>query len=179
MSQGDLQGFFGQGFDPQTVKPADDYEVLATGKYPVSIDKASICKTKSNNGHYVKLELTILDGVYKGRKLFDNINIDNPNPQCVEIGMRSLSAITQAVGLSNLSDTAQLQGGACFASVKIDNTGQNAIRTYSIFNKQPVQTQLAATPQQYQRSAPQQQPQHVAPQQQPAQASAGKPPWER
>ena len=69
----DLSQFFGQGFDPMSVEPAGDFDVLPAGEYPVIIDRAEVCETRKGNGHLIKLQMSVLDGPSKGRVLFDNI----------------------------------------------------------------------------------------------------------
>jgi hypothetical protein len=187
MKQGDLQGFFGQGFNPATVPPADDFDVLPPDKYPVMCEEAEVKPTKAGTGYYIALLFTIIDGAFKGRKLWGNININNPSQKCVEIGLRSLAALGQAVGIPNIVDTAQLKGKACLAHVKVKN-GDNEIRTYSRFEdaasvqpprqytqppQQPAYTPPASpAPGTY----PPQQPQYQPPQQP---VAGGKPPWQR
>lgn len=138
----DLGSFFGSGFDPQSVEPQGDFEVLTPGKYPVFVESAEVKQTKNGDGHYIKLQLSILDGHGKGRKLWDNINIDNPNQKCVEIGLRSLSALGQAIGLNSISDTSQLLNKTCIAHVKVRHDDQygdkNEIRTYSALTQNPL-----------------------------------------
>ncbi len=161
----DLGNFFGAGFDPRSVEPQSDFEVLPPGKYPVLVESAEVKQTKNGDGHYIKLQLSILDGPGKGRKLWDQINIANPSQQCVEIGLRSLAALGQAIGLSAISDTSQLLNKTCEAHVKVRKDVQygdkNEIRTYSAL-MQSIIPQQAAPPSQGQ----------------PAQSS-GKPPWAR
>ena len=129
--QGDLLGIFGQnGFDTQSVEPQSDFDVIPPGKYPVLIEKAEVKQTKAGNGHYIELTLSVIDGPAKKRKVWDRININNPNPQCVEIGLRQLAALGQAIGIPAIGDTAQLVGQACIAHVKVKNE-QNEVRTYS------------------------------------------------
>ena len=127
----DLMNFFGQeGFDSQSVEPQEDFEVIPPGKYPVSIDTAEVKQTKSEKGHYLKLTLSILGGPFRNRKLWDQINIDNPNQICVEIGLRTLAALGQAIGIARMTNTDELIGKFCIAHVKVKND-QNSIRTYS------------------------------------------------
>jgi hypothetical protein len=52
--------------------------------------------------------LDILDGPYKGRKIFDQLNLVNPNPTTVEIAQRTLSAICHATGRMHVSDSEEL-----------------------------------------------------------------------
>jgi len=127
----DLQSVFGNsGFDTNSVEPQSDFEVLPPGKYPVLIEKAEVKQTKAGTGHYISLCLCVLDGPAKNRKLFDNINIQNPSQQCVDIGLRQLAALGQAIGLTCVNDTNQLVNKACLAHVKVKDD-RNEVRTYS------------------------------------------------
>lgn len=127
----DLSAFFGQAaFDTNSVEAQGDYEVLPAGKYLVLVEKAEVRPTKANTGHYIYLEMKILDGKFKGMKVFDRINIDNPNQKCVEIGQRCLAALGKAVGLQAVSDTNQLLNKTVTTHVKVKNE-QNEVRTYS------------------------------------------------
>ena len=125
-----LQELFGGGFDTNSVEPQGDYQVVPPGNYPVSIDKAEVKTTKNGNGHYLEVTMTILDGTCKKRKLWDRINIQNPSQQCTEIGLRSLAALGQSLGIAKLSAVEQLLNGICIAHVKVKNE-QNEVRTYS------------------------------------------------
>lgn len=125
-----LASVFGSGFDVNTVEPQSDFDVLPPGKYPVQIDRTEVKQTKKGDGHYIEFAMTILDGPAKNRKLWDRINIDNPSQQCVDIGLRQLSALGRAVGVQVVSSEDQFLGKTCIASVKVKDN-QNEIRTYS------------------------------------------------
>lgn len=177
---GNLAAIFGADFDANAVEPQSDYDVIPPGKYPVLIEKAEVKRTKAGTGHYIGLGLQVLDGPHKGRKVFDNINIDNPNPKAVEIGMRSLSALARAIGVMAIADTNQLLNQCCVASVKVKD-GDNNVRTYEPLQQQQQAPQQAppaqpmAPPQQ--AVQPQSQPQQPAAQ--PQQPAANAPPWAR
>jgi len=132
----DLSAFFGgTAFTPATIDPQPDFDVLPPGKYPVLIEAAEVKQTKKATGHYIHLEMKVLDGPCKGRKVFDQINIDNPSAQCVEIGMRTLSALGRAIGLQVITNTDQLLNGVVVAHVKVKDN-QNNVRTYSASGQQ-------------------------------------------
>jgi len=133
MSQGDVSSFFGGvPFDPNSVEPTPDFEALLPGKYPVLIEKSEVKPTKANNGHYIELQMVIVDGPGKGQKLWDRLNIDNPSQKAVEIALRTLSALCKAtIGDEKFADTLQFQQKTCIASVTVDKGGDNKIRTYS------------------------------------------------
>lgn len=125
----DLADLLGGGFDTHSVEPQQDFDVIPPGKYPVMIEKAEIKLTKSQNGHYLELTLLVLDGPCKNRKVWDRINIQNPNQQAQDIALSQLAALGQALGLAAIGDTAQLLNQAVIASVKVKNE-QNEVRTY-------------------------------------------------
>jgi hypothetical protein len=169
----DLQQIFGNGFDTGSVPPAEDFAAVPPGKYPVVIEKAEVKQTKKGDGHYIELQLSILDGPAKNRKVWDRINIQNPSQQCVEIGLRSLAALGLAVGLASVSDTSQLLNKVCIAHVKVDGEN-NSVRTYSVCGGNqcgPAQTAPPYTPTTQPQTQQQTQPAPTA--------AAGKPPWAR
>jgi hypothetical protein len=127
---GNLSEIFGAGFDTGSVEPQGDFQLIPPGKYLVVFDDAEIKQTKAGTGHYLKLTMTFLDGEYRNRKLWDNINVQNPSAECVEIGLRKLAAVGVAIGEPVLKDTAQIVGKKCIAHIKVKDE-QNQIRTYS------------------------------------------------
>lgn len=152
----DFASIFGSVFDPNSVEPAKDIEVLPPGKYPFVVEKAEIKVTQKGDGHYVALTLCITDSEYKNRKLWPNINIDNPNEKCRQIGASQLSALCLAIGLGQLDDSSQLVGGVGVASVTVKD-GQNNVRTYKSMQEAQQEAQAAPQqpPQQQQPTGPQ------------------------
>lgn len=140
----DLASLFGgQAFDPNSVEPAKDFDVLPPGKYLCLIKSAEVKQTKAGTGYGLQLELLVVDGSSKNRKLFPWINLQNPNTVCEEIGRREFAALCLAVGFSAI-DTTQLIGKVIVAHVKVKND-QNDVRTYSAATQAPVAPQ-SSTP---------------------------------
>jgi len=86
-------------FNASEVPPATVQAVLPKGWYQVMI---ADCKNKTNNagtGSYLELEMQVLDGEHKGRRIWDRLNLDNPNQTAVDIAKASLSAICHAVNV--------------------------------------------------------------------------------
>ena len=52
----------------------------------------------NGNGTYLLAVFEILEGEYRGRKIFQNVTLQNANQQAVEIGQRLLTDIYNAVG---------------------------------------------------------------------------------
>lgn len=177
--------FGGKPFDPSSVEPARDFDVLPPGEYPCLIESAEVKQTKAQTGYGLQLEFLVVDGPSKNRKLFPWINLQNPNSTCEEIGRREFAALCLAVGFS-ATDTTQLIGKVVVAHVKVKD-GQNDVRTYSAPTQAsaPVQAPpVVATPP-IATSAPV--PASVAPQVPysatapvpPAQPAQGSRPWDR
>jgi hypothetical protein len=83
---------------------------LPAGEYLCVITDSEPTKTKDGNSQYLKIELEVVDGDYKGRKVFSNLNLWHSKPQVVEIAKKELNSIIAATGVQNPKDSSQLQG---------------------------------------------------------------------
>ena len=99
---------FDTSFDATSVEPTTAYELLPAGKYRAQIVESEIRATRNGMGQYLWLMLDILEGEHKGRKIFDQLNLVNPNPTTVDIAQRTLSAICHATGRMHVSDSEEL-----------------------------------------------------------------------
>ena len=95
-------------FDASQVQPAAPLEAIPAAFYNVAVTDGEIVPTKDGSGERLTLELTVLDGDFKGRKVFDGLNIKNKNPQAQEIAWQQLSAICHATGVLRLTDVQEL-----------------------------------------------------------------------
>jgi len=110
---------FGHTFDASRIEPSTAYEVLPPGKYLAQIVNSEMRPTRDGMGQYLYLEIDILEGQYAGRKLFDRLNLSNPNPSAVEIAQRTLSSICRAVGRLQVNNSEQLHLVPFVADVKV------------------------------------------------------------
>ncbi|MFM2005562.1 MAG: hypothetical protein RLZZ09_1217 [Pseudomonadota bacterium] len=110
---------FGHTFDASQVEPNTEYEVLPPGKYLAQIVNSEMRPTKDGLGAYLFLEIDILEGQYQGRKLFDRLNLSNPNTTAVEIAQRTLSSICRAVGRLQVNNSEQLHLLPFIADVRV------------------------------------------------------------
>ena len=106
-------------FDANQVDPTDQFEALPAGDYPVIIVDSEMKPTRDNRGQYLQLTLEVIDGPYKGRKMWDRLNLNNPNQQAVEIAQRQLSQICHAVGVLQVNDSLELHDKPLVARVKV------------------------------------------------------------
>jgi len=99
---------FDTAFDATGIEPTTGYDVLPAGKYRAQIVESEMRVTRNGMGQFLWLMLDIIEGQYQGRKLFDQLNLVNSNPQTVEIAQRTLSAICHATGKLQVNDSVDL-----------------------------------------------------------------------
>ncbi|MBX3452483.1 MAG: DUF669 domain-containing protein [Planctomycetaceae bacterium] len=106
-----------RGFDAQTVEPNDSFDPIPNGDYLCIITTSEMKPTKAGDGAYLELELDVIDGPYKGRKLWDRLNLNNANETTVKIAKGTLSAICRAVGVLQPKDSCELHDLPLIAKV--------------------------------------------------------------
>jgi hypothetical protein len=153
---GDLHDIYGDSdFDTGSVEPSkgSDFELLPPNWYNVELSDAKVKNTKAGNGKYLEVTLTVLDGEHKSRRLWARFNLKNANHQAEEIGARELAGLGIACGLTVISDSAELNGRAVMAKVKIKaKEGQepeNAVVAYKACGEEtaaPAAARPAAAP---------------------------------
>ena len=82
----------------------------------------------------MSLTWTVIEGDYKDRKVFSNLNLDNENAQTVEIAQRELSAICRATGILHPKDSSELHDKPVVISVGI-RKGSNGYEDSNIIKK--------------------------------------------
>ena len=94
-------------FNPEA-EAAADFSAIPSGEYLAHVVDSDMKPTKKNDGEYLELVHEILDGEFKGRRIWANLNLDNPNAQAVEIANRQMASIREATGVLNPTDSQQL-----------------------------------------------------------------------
>lgn len=140
-----------QSFDASQVSTESQFAALPNGDYPVTITDSEMKDTKDGTGQYLQLTLEVIDGPYKGRKLWDRLNLVNSNATAVEIAQRSLSQICHAVGELNLTDSAQLHNKplvakAVYRPASNGYDESNDIKEYKAYSSGGQQQQAAPAP---------------------------------
>ena len=85
-----------------------DFAPIPSGEYPAQIVESDMKPTKNNNGQYLELTYAVIDGEFKGRKVWVRLNLDNPNAQAVEIANRQFASIRDAAGVGQVTQSEQL-----------------------------------------------------------------------
>lgn len=143
-------------FDATNIEPSAAPGILPAGRYLVEITASETKRTKSGSGTYLELEMTVIDGEYKGRKIWDRLCLQHSNAKTEQIARANLSAICHAVDVLQPQDSVDLHGLPFIASVRIRKNEateelNNEIRGYS---KRERQTAAARTSSGNTESAP-------------------------
>ena len=94
------------------------FEAIPAGEYQACISSSELKDNKKRTGRYLELTLVIIDCAFKGRCLWDRLNIQHPNEEAVAIANGRLSAICHAVAVLEMSDSAQLHNKPLIIQVK-------------------------------------------------------------
>ncbi len=95
-------------FDSTRVDPDLEFKPVPVGEYIVKIIKSDLKDNSKNTGKVLFFEIEVIDGEYTGRRLFDNLNLENPSERAVQIGQARLSQICRAVGVLTPRDSEEL-----------------------------------------------------------------------
>jgi hypothetical protein len=117
-------------FDASSVAPQITNGVLPAGTYLAHITESDIRPLASGNGQGLKLTFEIIDGQHKGRRVWDNLNIQHTSETTQRIAQAQLSALCHAVNVIKLEDTSALH----YKPVKIKVTVREAQGNYQESN---------------------------------------------
>jgi hypothetical protein len=117
-------------FDASQVAPQASSGPLPAGVYLAHIVESDVQPLKSGNGEGLKLTFEIIDGQFKGRKVWENLNIRHTSEDTQRIAQSQLSGLCHAVNVIKLMDTAALH----FKPVRINVTVREAVGQYKASN---------------------------------------------
>lgn len=134
-----------------TGEQMEDFTPVPPAQYRAMVTESDVADTKAGNGKLLKLTWTITDGEHQGRKVFDRVNLQNPNARAVEIGRKQLNTICHALGLTHVSDSVEMHDRPCLIEVRIrpaqgDYPPSNEIRGYKPLNSEAAPAPAAAAP---------------------------------
>lgn len=120
-----------------TPPPPKSYEPLERGLYEGIIVDSCIKETKAGTGEYIELTIQVTDGQHSGRRLWERLNVSNPNKTAEDIARSQLSMLCQAVNVTKLTETEQLHDKPFLMQVDIDrkDPSRNRIMGYQSASK--------------------------------------------
>ena len=138
-------------FDAQNhvAPPAPERSPLPRAFYQVMVIGSDLKPTQAGTGQYVELVLQVVDGDHSGRRVWDRLNVSNPNKTAEDIAKRQLQELCLAAGVTNLTDTEQLHDIPVMAEIDIDRKDptRNRVMGYAgIAGASPKPSAQAARP---------------------------------
>jgi hypothetical protein len=142
------------GFNAAEVEPNEPRDPLPAGWYKCVITESEEKPTKAQTGSYLQMTLEVIEGDHQGRKVFERLNLNNPNQTAVEIAQRTLSGICRSVGVMTPRNSSDLHDKPLMVKVAVkpasgDYGASNEIKEYAEPEKKaaaPASGGGAATP---------------------------------
>lgn len=95
-------------FNAADVQPSIGIDPVPAGKYQAVIIESEMKPTRNGSGQYLEFTFEVIEGDYKGRKVWARLNLENQNSQTVQIARADLSAICRAVNVMEPRDSIEL-----------------------------------------------------------------------
>ena len=95
-------------FNAADVPPSVGIDPIPAGKYQAVIIESEMKLTRNGSGQYLEFTFEVIEGDYRGRKVWARLNLENQNSQAVQIARADLSAICRAVNVLEPRDSVEL-----------------------------------------------------------------------
>jgi hypothetical protein len=136
------------GFDATTV-PESDFSAMPKDSYPMIATESEFKPTKSGDGEYLQFTFEVLDGQYKGRKVWARLNLKNKKQSAVDMAQRELASICKAVGVPRPNSSAELHNIPLIVYLDTERDDRdrevNVIKKYEPFGGGQSQQRQAST----------------------------------
>lgn len=93
---------------------------LPRGMYEVMVIGSDLKTTQAGTGEFIELTLQVVSGEHAGRRLWDRLNVSNPNKQAEDIARRQLQSLCLACNVNNMTNTEQLHDIPVLAEIDLD-----------------------------------------------------------
>ena len=124
-----------QGFDATQVPETVGFYPLPPGQYVAIIVASELKPTRSGTGKYLELTFQLVEGPHAGRRLWQRLNLHNPNQLTVQIARAELAAICRAVDVLRPNDSTELHNRRLVITVRqkvgVDGEIHNEIAGYA------------------------------------------------
>jgi hypothetical protein len=124
-------------FDATTVDPMEAFEPIPADKYLACIVQSEMKSTKSGKGSYLELTFEILEGQYKGRKVWTRLNLENSSPMAVKIARAELSAICRSAKVLMPRDSCELHNIPILVKIRLEKRHDTDELVNKIFGYSP------------------------------------------
>lgn len=131
-------------FDANEVEPSAPRDPVPAGWYRGVIVESLEKPTKAQTGSYLQMTVEIIEGDHAGRKVFERLNLNNPNATAVEIAQRTLSSICRAVGVMTPRTSQDLHDKPMMVKVKVTPARDGYDAGNEVSEYAPVERKAAA-----------------------------------
>lgn len=122
-------------FDATQVEPSTEFEPIPAGKYVAVMVDSELKATKAGTGKFLELVFQVIEGEFKGRKVWSRLNLENPSQVAVKIARAELSSLCRAVSVLQPKDSCELHNLPLVLTVKQetgpDGEVRNVVRGYA------------------------------------------------
>lgn len=93
-----------------SVEMNTSFDPIPAGTYPMNIIGAVTKDTKAGNGKFIELTLEVASGPHTGRRIWERLNVQNPNPTTQEIAQKAVKTLKVICGIDRLVSSDQFLG---------------------------------------------------------------------
>lgn len=120
-----MASFGSGGFNSEEVDPSVSIDPIPAGEYLCVITESEEKPNSKNTGSYHQFTLEVIEGEYKGRKVFERLNLNNPSEDAVKVARATLSAICRATGKLKVNDSVDLHNLPLVVKVGLEKRKDN------------------------------------------------------
>ena len=125
-------------YDVNAEELESSYDPVPAGQYNVIITESAYEDNKSKTGKILKLTYQIMEGPFKDKKIFENLNLIHSNKQAEEISRKAFNSIGVALGFNKVEDSVQLHNKMLTLDVIVKNSEeyglQNSIKKHLAYD---------------------------------------------
>ena len=139
------------GFNAMNIEPSNSFDPLPADWYKCAIIDTEERQTKKMTGSYLLLTIEVIEGAYQGRRIFDRLNLNNPNQTAVEIAQRALASICRSIDVPNPKHSSELRDKPLRVKVAVRPAengydASNDVKGYDAASGSPASVAVAAEP---------------------------------
>ena len=113
----------GTNFDPSSAPPGDSsFDLLPNGWQPMHAIESDVNPTKDGTGTIVAFTFEIIEGAFKGRRIWKRMNVQNKSAEAQAIGQRELADLCRALGLPSMTDTSQAHNKPLLGKIGLEKS---------------------------------------------------------
>ena len=131
-------------FNAEEVEPTS-FDAIPAGEYPAIIISSEMKETQAKNGEYLELCLKIIGDKYKGRLVWDRLNLKNNSPKAVQIAEGTLAAICRSVNppVMHPKDSSELHDKPLLIKVSVRPATESYGETNDVKAYKPISGEMS------------------------------------